>query len=194
MAEKQFYSLDRDLKVVEAMASRLKPYVYEAELYGLMPGDYPRLTLGGLLMRLARLPHLPLSPAQQAVLATAHSQLDEIQKEWAVAYEGKIQREVKARILSLNQYLDECPGDPHGCADHYPSAIEKRVMLEALSAEAERLNILSQEMKGGISAVDNKIHRFFDRSDTFVWDAQLIPAYPPDPFWYLYQKSNRRER
>src|SRR5579871_2702207 len=46
------YDLDRDVRTVEQMAARLTPYVYESELYGLMPGDLPKLTVGGLLMRL----------------------------------------------------------------------------------------------------------------------------------------------
>src|SRR5260221_1821519 len=49
------YDLDRDVKTVEAMAARLKPYIYEEELYGQMPGDPPKLTMAGLLMRLHRL-------------------------------------------------------------------------------------------------------------------------------------------
>ena len=41
------FDFDRDVRIADAMASRLKPYVYENELYGLMPNDYPKLTLGG---------------------------------------------------------------------------------------------------------------------------------------------------
>jgi hypothetical protein len=192
MTEKSFYSLERDVKTVEAMASRLKPYIYEPELYGLMPGDLPRLTLGGLLVRLTRLPLLQLSPSQHDLLDRARAQVDDIKKEWAVAYEGKIQRETKARIMSLNQFLDECPGNQSACADHYPSAIEKRVMLDALRYEAESLNIYTPEFKNGILAVDNKIHRFFEKSDRFVWDSSLQPAYPREEYWYLYQQAIRR--
>src|SRR5258707_14790510 len=46
------FDIERDVKTVEAMASRLTPYVYENQLYGSMPGDLAKLTVGGLLMRL----------------------------------------------------------------------------------------------------------------------------------------------
>src|SRR6202022_2614455 len=53
------YDLDRDVRTLAAMAAGLKTYVYDSELYGLMPGDLPKLTVGGLLMRLRRLPAIP---------------------------------------------------------------------------------------------------------------------------------------
>ena len=37
------YDLDRDVRTVEQMAARLTPYIYENELYGLMPGDLPKV-------------------------------------------------------------------------------------------------------------------------------------------------------
>lgn len=49
------FNLDRDVEVLTAMAANLTPYLYEDEIYGAMPGDMPRLTLGGLLLRLRRL-------------------------------------------------------------------------------------------------------------------------------------------
>ena len=185
------FTIERDLHTAHEMASRLKPYVYEPELYGLMPGDLPRLTVGGLLMRIARLSALSLSPAQQSTLDTIKKQLETIRKEWLVAYEGKIQREVKARIMSMNQFLDECADNAQNCADLYVSGVEKRVMLEALKDDAEALNFFSPEMKAGIAGTDNKIHRFFAKSDQFIWNPLLQPAYPREKFWYLYTTPSR---
>lgn len=183
------YDLDRDVRTVEAMASRLKPYVYENELYGLMPGDLPKLTVGGLLMRVHRLSGIAstLSAKQQDVLTKAQQQLDEVRREWTVAYEGKLTREFQARITAFNQFLNEYPDNPRSAAENYPSNAEKRTILEALSDEAASLDILSTDMKNALSATDNKLRRYTQPS-SFIWDERLRPAYPEDKYWFLYLK------
>src|SRR5258706_198554 len=91
------FDLDRDVKTVEAMASRLTPYVYENQLYGSMPGDFAKLTIGGLLMRVHRLASISdsLSPKQKDVLQKATDKLNEVRQQWAVAYEGKLEQEFR---------------------------------------------------------------------------------------------------
>src|ERR1041385_1628007 len=89
-----------DVRTVSEMAEGLVPYVYEQELYGPMPPNMPRLTLGGLLIRLHRLNALYnlLSPDQQAKVKTAQELLDKARKDWPVAYESKLEREIDARL------------------------------------------------------------------------------------------------
>lgn len=187
------FDLNRDVRTVEAMAARLKPYIYEAELYGPMPGDLPKLTVGGLLMRLSRLSALPdlLSPSQRETVRVAQSQFEAVRKEWAVAYEGKIQRELKVRLSALYQFFNECADNLRGCSDDYPSMIEKRVMVELLQDEASALNSLPAVLKGGITALDNKNHRYFE-AGKFIWDSRLEPAYPPQKYWFLYGKPPKK--
>ncbi|MEP7288831.1 MAG: hypothetical protein ABI947_24020 [Chloroflexota bacterium] len=183
------YDLDRDLRTAKEMAAGLTPYIYEDELYGLMPGDLPKLTVGGLMMRLHRLTAISgeLSPAQQEVLRTAQEKLDAVRRDWMVAYEGKLQREFSARITSISQFLSECSDSPHNCADGYPSTAEKRAIAEALNDEALRLNIMVSDVKGALLSIDNKLHRYTHEGD-FIWDARLKPAYPPEKYWFLYVK------
>ena len=187
------FDLNRDVRTVEAMAAQLKPYIYEDELYGPMPGDLPKLTIGGLLMRLSRLSALSnlLSPTQQDTLRVAQSQFDSIRKEWAVAYEGKIQRELKVRISALDQFFNECSDNLRGCADEYPSMIEKRVMIEHLQDEAIGLNSAPVGLKNGLIALDNKNHRYFE-AGKFTWDPRLEPAYPPQKYWFLYGRPPKK--
>ncbi|MCC7449129.1 MAG: hypothetical protein IT324_17050 [Anaerolineae bacterium] len=182
------FDLDRDVRTVEAMAARLKPYVYENELYGLMPGDLPRLTIGGLLMRLHRLSALAdhLSPKQQGIVQNAQQQLDTIRKEWGVAYEGKLQREFTARLNALGQFLGECHENPQRCFDGYPSAVEKRVIAHAIADEMEARHTATTVTRAVLTDFDNNLRRYVKPADHFVWDARLQPAYPRDPYWYLY--------
>jgi len=183
------YDLDRDVRTVEAMASRLNPYVYENELYGLMPGDLAKLTVGGLLMRMHRLSAISstLSPKQQDTLNKARQQLDDVRRDWTVAYEGKLTREYQSRISAFNQFLNEYPDNPRSVAENYPSNAEKRAILESLADEAASLNILTADMKNALGATDNKLRRYTQPS-SFIWDERLRPAYPEDKYWFLYLK------
>jgi hypothetical protein len=182
------FDLERDVRTAHEMAARLVPYIYESELYGQMPGDLPRLTLGGLLMRLHRLSALPdlLTPAQQEALKTGQEQLEQVRKEWPVAYEGKLKQELKARLSSLGQFLSECAESPQHCLDNYPSSIEKRVIAEVLRDEAAARNVLPDELAAAVTNVDNKLRRYVNKGGDFIWDKRLQPAYPRDKYWYLY--------
>jgi hypothetical protein len=186
------FDLDHDVRTVEAMASRLTPYIYETALYGPMPGDLPRLTVGGLLMRLNRLSAIAnlLSPGQQKALDTARRQFDAVRQEWAVAYEARLTQELPSRLTALEQFIADCDESGRRCADLYPSEIEKRVIVEALKDEATARDVLSPAARARLSGIDSQLHRFARPADHFIWDTRLEPAYPRDKFWFLYVTPN----
>ncbi|MFQ3535732.1 MAG: hypothetical protein SNJ58_07630 [Aggregatilineales bacterium] len=180
--------LAQDVRVVAAMAEHLTPYIYESELYGVLRDpSLPRLTVGGLLMRLARLHSLrdQLSAAQQAAVEAAQRKFDEVRRAWAVHYEGKVQQELRARIRALEHFAYDCAENLRACADNYPSAMEKRVMAEHLRDAAFELNVLDEDLKGRLTALDNAISRCIEKGP-FCWSENLQPAYPPPKFWFLY--------
>jgi len=183
------YDLDRDVRTVDAMASRLTPYVYEEELYGQMPSNLPKLTVGGLLMRLHRLNAVRtvLSPDQQQMVTTAQNKLNDVRRQWAVAYEGKIKREFQARMTSLNQFLNESIDNPKLFSENFAAEAEKRAIAQALADEALSLNLMVDEVRGAITTLDNKLHRYLEPGD-FIWDKRLESAYPKDKYWFLYVK------
>ena len=185
--------LAQDVRVVTAMADRLTPYIYESELYGMLSDpSLPRLTVGGLLMRLARLHalHDQLSPSQQAAVEAAQRKLDEVRRAWAVHYEGKLRQELQARIGALEHFAYECAEHLRACADNYPSAMEKRVMVEHLRDAALEVNVLSDDLKGRLTALDNAISRCIEKGE-FCWSEQVQPAYPPQKFWFLYARVRK---
>lgn len=172
--------LAQDVRAVTAMADQLTPYIYESQLYGMLNDlSLPRLTLGGLLMRLARLSALrdQLSPAQQASLEQAQHKLDEVRRTWPVHYEGKLQQELQARLTALEQFANDCAANLRACADNYPSAMEKRVMIEHLRDAALEVKVLSEALKSRLSALDNAISRCIEKG-AFCWSANVQPAYP----------------
>ncbi len=186
------FSVENDVRTVAAMADALTPYVYENELYGTLGGSLPRLTIGGLLMRLQRLSALSstLTPAQQQIVTRAQAQLDKVRQEWQVAYEGKIERELPSRIQSFGQLLKDCADDPRHCADAYPSEIEKRVIVQNLQTEAETRQTLTPDVARQLRNMDDQLRKYTQPAD-FIWDARLQAAYAKDAYWYLYVTIKR---
>ncbi len=185
------FDLSRDVRTVEAMAARLVPYIYEKEIYGPMPGDLPRLTVGGLLMRLHRLSAAAdaLSAEQRQLLDTARQQFDQVRRDWSVAYETKLTNELNARLSSLRQFITECQDNPPHCGDLYPSNAEKWVIAQELKDEAVARNIFTPLQQAELSGIDNKLHQFFSAGE-FTWDERVKAGYPREKYWFLYVKPN----
>lgn len=181
------YDLDHDVEVLAAMASSLTPYLYEDEIYGYLGGDMPRLTLGGLLLRLFRLSRLEdhLSAEQLVQVQDAHINFDAERSKWAVHYENKIQRELLMRIESLERFLKDCVEDAQGCAAGYPTESEKRTMIHHLYQEANEQDVVPHDIQLRMHEVDGQLRRVF-REGEFITDERLKGVYPPDTFWWLY--------
>ncbi|MEB2287477.1 MAG: hypothetical protein OZ934_05150 [Anaerolineae bacterium] len=181
------FDLERDIRVVAAMASSLTPYLYEDELYGYLAGDLPKLTLGGLLLRLYRLTCLEdsLSTEQQTLLHDARINLEAERANWSVHFENKIRRELRARLEALELFMRECDEDAQPCTAHYPTQAEKRTIIYHLAEEASELGILEDDLRARIRHVDQKLRALL-REGEFITDKVLRPAYPPEIFWWLY--------
>lgn len=181
------FDLERDVRALGAMAANLTPYLYEKELYGYLSGDLPRLTVGGLLMRLYRLSRLTdqLSAEQQNIVQDAAINLEAEQAEWGVHYELKVQQELEARLNSLSRFLEECREGNSTCAANYPSEAEKRIMIEHLRREAAELEVLTPELETRLRQVDSQLRRLLT-DGPFITDPLLQEVYPRDEFWWLY--------
>ncbi len=181
------FNLDRDVEVLSVMASSLTPYLYENELYGYLSGTMPRLTVGGLLLRLYRLSHLDahLTSEQQNQVQDAHINFEAECSKWAVHYENKLRRELHTRLDALNQFLKECADDAQGCTGGYPVQAEKRIMIHHLREEAAEHEVLAEELELQIVQTDERLRRLF-KEGQFITDERLKPVYPEDTFWWLY--------
>jgi hypothetical protein len=181
------YDLERDLRILVAMASNLTPYLYESEMYGYLSGDLPKLTLGGLLLRLYRLSRLDeiLDSEQQTMVREARANFETQKAQWAVHYEDKLRHELRSRIDAFRHYLNECFEDSQGCTANYPSQAEKRTMIEHLRAEAETRNALTEDLRARLVEIDRKLRDQLQESE-FIFDERLRSVYPRDHFWWLY--------
>lgn len=187
------FDLDRDVRALSAMASNLTPYLYENEVYGYLAGDLPRLTLGGLLLRLHRLTQLEnlLNAEQQNSVHNAQLNFESATSEWAVHYESKLQRELHVRLDAMEQFLHDCTDDPQGCVAGYPVEAEKRTMIKHLRDAAEERDIFTDDLRGRMRQLDNKLQRIFHEGRFIFADERLMAVYPREAFWWLHGMIGR---
>lgn len=186
------YDISKDLKEAVAMADALVPYIHESELYGSTGGGFfstmPRLTVGGLLLRLRRLDALRdhLDATQLQELNTAMSRHEEVFRTWRTHYEGKLQREALSRLKAMGMFFDECASNPRACAGNYgPEASRRTIVQELIRAMHER-KVDASEVEKQARSVDNRLQAVTRHAD-FIWDDTLTGVYPRSEFWWLYQ-------
>ena len=173
-------SLENDKIYLEAGIPELGDYLLSKELYWPISArgyTLPRLTIGGMLLALARL------EARGERVESLVMQLDGIRLKWRVAWETKAGREVQARMRLWSNYLADYRHNPEGHADVYPHEVCYRVMLHLLftelpapPAEQEALSQLDGLLRTNLSASD------------FIWDVELQAGFPRGVYWYLYGK------
>ena len=180
-----------DLAVLEAFAAELEDYIIKDELYRTVRVHLPagdqmiQMSGGDLLTRIFRLSaeRDRLTSEQQTRFDAARSAAEKTIYSLRTRFHQRLQREVKARLDSLNWFLDECSSDPSRCRGEYPFEIRNRQRIDAIVSELG--TDLPPELKNQISRIDERI-RMIVRPANFVWDARLEPVFPRTRFWYLY--------
>ncbi len=180
-----------DLAVLEAMTAELEEYIIKDELYRTVRVHLPsgdqmiQMSGGDLLTRIFRLAaeRDRLTPEQQARFDAARSSAEKTIYSLRTRFHQRLQREVKARLDSLNWFLDECAGEPSRCRGEYPFEIRNRQRIDAILAELG--TDLAPELKSQINRIDDRI-RMMVRPGNFAWDKRLEPVFPRTRFWYLY--------
>ena len=186
------YNIERDLSEAKTMADNLLPYVYENELYGnIGGGSTPKLTIGGLLLRLHRLHTLAdrLNANQKATLERIDAQHEEVRREWSIHYHEKLKQEAFSRLKVIEAFFVECEDDPRACSNNYQPEANRRTIVQNI-VEALGSSDGSADVAQAAKKIDARLRRFTEPSD-FVWSSELQPAYPPDKYWWLYAKPPR---
>lgn len=197
MADK--YSTGKDLKEAVAMADALVPYVHQGELYGSTGGGFfstmPRMTIGGLLLRLRRLDALrdQLDASGQEQLDKARARNEEVFRTWRDHYEGKMQREALSRLNAMNTFFEECRANPHLCPTIYQPEATRRTVVEELIGALKAAKVETAEIEAKAKSIDGQLRGVVQTSD-FIWDAVLEPIYPKGAFWWLYHAPPARNR
>ncbi len=188
------YSVARDLEEARAMVDRLERYVRGNDLYGRAGSggmfsmtQMPSLTLGALLMRLRRLEALrsTLTPEQQTELDQLLAANAKTQKEWREHYQSKLEREAVSRLKAMSTFFEELRDNPKLAASSYQPEALRRTIAQVLYDEMKAEGMPVDKVEGEMAAVDSRLRRWFDKGK-FIWSELLEPAYPANPYWWLY--------
>jgi len=171
-------SAEKDRAYLEAGIPEFQDYLLSDELFWPITArgyDLPRLTIGGLLLAMARL------QARGVKIESLSAQLEAVRSKWRVAWETKAGRGVQTRMRLWGNYLADYRQNPEGFADAYPHEVRNRVMLHLLLAEIPTPPNEQKELP----QLDSLIRINLMAGD-FIWEADLQPGFPPEVYWYLY--------
>ena len=186
---------ETDLAVVGAMAAQFESYILRGEVYRTvaMPassqGEERIQSSGGdLLARLHKLSAQSdaLTPAQKQALSEARAQIEATTGRLPSHYQALLLREAKARLNSLNWFLDDCQENRRECRVQYPFEIRNRQRIAEIgkALEAASAKALATQLEN----IDQRLRRLtgVGAGDRFVWDASVAHVYPREEYWYLY--------
>ena len=144
---------------------------------------YPTLTLGCLLISVARLRSIDVSGSQQSELLKWLSILDRQQSKWRVAWRGKSEREFYSRLNQWRNYLHDVSQNPAEYSVDYGYTVRLRVMLDLLSGYFD----VDSEKKKILNSLDRLVQTRFMPGD-FIWEPELSGGFSKDSYWYLWGK------
>jgi len=178
-----------DLNFLRAGLQELKPYLLSTELF--WPLDlsapagqppYPKLTLGNLLLSLARLQAWPLDPQSQAEFTRLQAQLQLHRTQWRTAWEAKAGREFSSRLRQWSHTVNEFIQDPPNHAGAYPYQVRVRYLIERLSQE---LSSFSPDELEFLANLDHRLRTVFVPG-AFAWQDELAASFDASLYWYLF--------
>jgi len=181
--------LENDLEIVEAMASEMNEYLNSDVLFWPMQkGDFPRLTIGGYLIRQHRLNGLRelLDNEQRSRLDAVIDLFNQALVEKVVRFEERAHQEIQARMRQWSEYLKEAGTESLSIGNYYASAVEPRAMIAAILDKLEMPPYeLDKSIPQQLVVYDNALRRHW-LPGTFIWPEEWAPAYPKSEYWWLY--------
>lgn len=183
--------LDQEKLYLREAIEGLEEYLISERLYGglslpasgLRTAAMSRLTLGNLLLVLARLrAGCPEGSAFKPELVQLESKIHAAQARWPANWDRKIEQEIPVRLKSWEMYLGEYWQDRPAHARVYPAQVRERAILQLLGDN--RTGALS-EFRTEIDGLDRRLKVDLVEAP-FVWEADLAGGFLPDPYWFLY--------
>jgi len=193
IAEVHMALLDKDWAFLQAAVPELEDYLLSPVLFWPLalrigkpiPEDLNRLTLGNLLLTLARLNVYPWDEGQKQTLSALQRQVEATRERWLANWRRKAAQEIPVRLHLWQQYLDECLGNGsgQGRAD-FAYQVRQRVILHFLLQEVERPDAEHLDV---LNMLDSRLRAHLPLNG-FLWEAEIAPGFPKEVFWFLYLK------
>jgi len=182
-------TLDYDFRYIQAGLEVLVNYLLSDEVFwplsvSLPAGepDYPRMTLGGLLLAHARLAAYHKSSDQMDQVDLLNSKLDLIRSKWRVAWENKARHSFSARLRMWRDFIEEYKNNPQDNTDRYSYEVRLRAMLTLLISEGGGQNQAEVDLLSGLDAYLKSVLVV----DGFIWEPDIQNGFPASVYWYLY--------
>lgn len=185
------YLPDSDLSFLQAAAPEFEQYLLSPEIYWHLQsprgqGPLPLLSLGGLVLAMARLdavkPSLPDPQSRTEERST--SQVSDLRARWASVVARKIAAEASRHLNLWRSYLQDLKESPYSALDRYPQDVRERVLLALLASQPEA-TLLDATHHRAVAGLDQELRMRF-REGEFLWDSRLQSAFPRSGFWFLY--------
>jgi hypothetical protein len=184
-------SLEYELNYLQAGVDSLEKYLLSDELFWPLNAkvpdgapEYPRLTLGGLLMAREKVKAYSKQGSLEDNADKAIADLDRVRAQWRMAWENKARLSFSMRLRMWGDYLGEYRNNAQDNADRYPYEVRLRVMLQLLSIEFAQTKPAETELW---RALDGYLKGVF-MAGAFIWEPEIQPGFPVGPYWYLYGK------
>jgi hypothetical protein len=168
-------SPEQDIQFLMESLPQLQAYLLSNELYWPLSGSLPRLTLGSLLLALARMDVVQPESAEKY-----RQQVEIVRAKWRMAWEKKAVRETANRLRLWSQFLLDYVSAPEQYADSYPTEARGRAILQLLLREAP-----DTPEKATLAELDAILKPRL-ASGGFLWENKLQAAFPENDFWFLY--------
>ncbi len=182
-------TFEYDLGYIQACLEEMESYLLSDEVFwpiSVTPPmgapDFPRLTLGSLLLAGHRLKAYPQAQAQAAQVQRVIAEIERIRSKWRVMWEKKAMRSYTIRLRMWSEFIDEYRNSPQDNGDRYAYEVRLRVMLEVLKLEGGEQLQAEVEMLGGLDQYIKSVMKMGD----FVWEAEVQSGFPLGIYWYLY--------
>jgi len=178
-----------DFRYLKAGIHEVEPYLLSKNLFWPLSSpppagepQYPRLTLGGLLLSDARMRARYLHPSQTHDLESLESMLDHWRMTWRTSWERKAQREFKSRLRQWDLYLNELVYKPEVHIPYYDNEVRIRVLIELLLPE---INLIEDEFTNKLLNLDGFLKSNLVPGE-FIWEDELKSGFDNNVYWYLW--------
>jgi len=182
-------SFEYDLGYIQAGLEVVESFLLSDEVFWPLSGnppegaaDYPRLTLGGLLLAHERLAAYPMTYPQKAQFQRVILDMEHVRSKWRVAWETKAGHSFSVRLRMWRDFIEDYQNSPQDNADRYVYEVRRRVMLKLLKSEGGGLQDNEVDLLSGLDGYLKSVLEM----DEFIWEARIQTGFPKDVYWYLY--------
>lgn len=182
-------NFEYDFGYIQACLEEMESYLPSDEVFWPVSAtppegapDFPRLTLGSLLVAEYRLKAYPQAQAQAAQVERVLADIEHIRSKWRVMWEKKAGRSYSVRLRMWSEFLDEYRSSLQDNGDRYAYEVRLRVMLEVLKLEGGGQPQAEVEMLGGLDRYLKSVLKM----GGFIWEAEVQSGFPKGIYWYLY--------